>query len=146
MPLPNKRNRFQFCASIATKTVLWNDKRVMVVGLALAKGQHMKLKTIALAAAFACASTFALAQAGGSAGSSSAGTSTGTTTGANTSGAANQGTGATAIESNKMEPGSSQSPTSSGTTGAATNSSQADYNASLKDGSAPSGTPGNTKK
>ena len=58
----------------------------------------MKLRTIALASAFACASTFALAQAGGSAGSSSAGTSTGTTTGANTSGAANQGTGATAIE------------------------------------------------
>src|SRR3954452_7472600 len=117
----------------------------MVVGLALAKGRNMKLKTIALAATFACASTFALAQAGGSAGSTSTGTSTGTTTGANTSGAANQGTGATAIESNKMEPGS-QSSNSSGTTGAATNSSQADYNASLKDGSAPSGTPGNTKK
>jgi hypothetical protein len=63
----------------------------------------MKLTTIGLATLFALSSTFALAQTGG-AGSTgaSAGTETGTTTGRNTSGAANQGAGAHAIQSDKM--------------------------------------------
>jgi hypothetical protein len=63
----------------------------------------MKLTTIGLAALFALSSTFALAQTGGagSAGAS-AGAGAGTTTGTNTSGAANQGTGAQAIQSDKM--------------------------------------------
>lgn len=56
----------------------------------------MKITTIALASALALSSTFALAQTG------SSGTSSGSTTGANTSGTANQGTGASSIQSDKM--------------------------------------------
>lgn len=68
----------------------------------------MKLATIAFGTAFALSSAFAFAQGGDSGGSASAGNSTGTsgtTTGANTSGSANQGTGSSAIQSDKMKAG-----------------------------------------
>lgn len=77
----------------------------------------MKLTTIGLAALFALSGTFALAQTGGagSAGAS-AGAGAGTTTGRDTSGAANQGSGAQAIQSDKMK-------ADTGTTGSSVNNS-----------------------
>jgi hypothetical protein len=62
--------------------------------------------SMALAVAFALSSTLALAQAGGggpAGGSAGASSATGTTTGTDTRGAANQGTGENAIQSDKMK-------------------------------------------
>jgi hypothetical protein len=81
----------------------WNDEFATAVVLVQQRRATMKLTTIGLATLFALSSTFTLAQTGGTGSTSaSTGAETGTTTGRNTSGAANQGAGAHAIQSDKM--------------------------------------------